>query len=162
MPRYKYVNGNPREMTALELQEVDARTAAYNASLKDRLKAYLFAYRESVELGGITITQSGVLVGDKTSDVAGRFVPSDLKTSARLDTAWSRAKADSNYTISSWTVRGVPTNLSNAEIIAIAEAVHDHVAKCFTVQDPIIAAINAGTYTTEAQVKAAFDTAMED
>jgi hypothetical protein len=47
--------------------------------------------------------------------------------------------------------------IDNATIIQIALAVADHVQNCFSAEATVFAAIDLGTYTTEQEVKNAFD-----
>lgn len=142
MTEYKQVNGERVPLSASEQQEYDARMAAYVAALPTRLKAYLANYRYGIETGGLNGIQT------------------DRETRANLVSARTLAKEDANYTVKWKAANGTFVALDAATIIATADAVAAFVAKCFASEEVVAAAIDAGTHTTEAEVKAAFDTEM--
>jgi hypothetical protein len=60
---------------------------------------------------------------------------------------YMRALADSNYTIRFKTNFGF-VDLSSAQIIALAEGVHDHVQSAFSREDELLTAIENGDLIT--------------
>lgn len=141
--QYKQVNGERVPLSASEQQEYEARISEYNSSLPSRLKQYLANYRYSIETGGLNGIQT------------------DRETRANLVSARTLAKEDDNYTVKWKAANGAFVTLNAAQIIATADAVAAFVAKCFASEESVATAIDAGTHTTEAEVKTAFDTEMQ-
>jgi hypothetical protein len=78
----------------------------------------------------------------------------DTDDRSKLMIAGARIKADADPAFTTmW--QGV-TPLTATQIIAISDAVLDHVDQCFALQGVVLAEIAAGTITTRAQVDAAF------
>lgn len=119
------------------------KTADDIAAEKEALKAYLANYRYEAETGGLNGIQT------------------DRETRANLVSARTLAKEDANYTVKWKAANGAFVTLNAAQIIATADAVAAFVAKCFASEESVATAIDAGTHTTEAEVKTAFDTAMQ-
>lgn len=113
-------------------------------TVKINLKQYLANYRYSIETGGLNGIQT------------------DRETRANLVSARTLAKEDANYTVKWKAANGAFVTLNAAQIIATADAVAAFVAKCFASEESVATAIDAGTHVTQAEVAAAFDTAMED
>lgn len=122
------------------------KTASEVVGHKALLKSYLASYRWQVETGGIT--------------VGGATIQTDRETRSNLVASRILAKEDADYTLKWKTGSGAFVTLNATAIIAAANAAAAHVAKCFTSEETVSAAIDDGTHTTEADVKAAFDTAM--
>lgn len=106
---------------------------------KDFLRAVAAEIRYEKETGGIT--------------VSGRNIPTDRTSQQKIaDVSWRTGKGQ--------TVRfKLPTGfvtLTSAEMGDIDAAVAEHVQLCFDIEGEVVEAINAGTYVTADQVRAAF------
>lgn len=126
-PLYKMVNGVRVEMAPGEiaaLRPVPALADARAAKL-----AELANLRWRRETGGLTLN--------------GVTVATDEKSQSKLHAARTRAKENANYTVNWKTVGGFAT-LDATQIIAIADAVGDHVRECF--DNEATHAILIGTY----------------
>ncbi|NIQ11956.1 MAG: DUF4376 domain-containing protein, partial [Gammaproteobacteria bacterium] len=102
--------------------------------------AILASYRYEREIEGITTN--------------GAEIRTDRETQAVLLGARTKAKEDSNYTTMWKAVNGF-VELTAPEIIAVADAVHDHVQKCFNAES----VVDLNACETEEEIKAAFDAA---
>lgn len=119
------------------------------SNVKPRLFAYAATARWVREVAGITVN--------------GMAVPTDERTRGVLTGARIKADADPNYQISNWKAgAGQYVSLDAAAIIAISDAVEAHIQDCFAANATVDADIAAGTIATEAEVDAAFATALED
>jgi hypothetical protein len=108
---------------------------------KEALIAYSAACRWKHEVGGIVFN--------------GWPIPTDERTQQVLTAAYIKASADPNYTIDPWKAGpGVYVALTAAEIVAIADAVSEHVQAAFSLNRTCDEMIEAGTITTLAQVAA--------
>lgn len=91
-------------------------------------------------------------------EIGGLRVPTDERTQSVLAGAYARARADASYAIAKWKVG--PSQyvaLSNGEIIAIGEAVADHIQRCFDRNAEVDDLIDSDEVTTTTQVDALFD-----
>lgn len=113
-------------------------------------------YSGSWVLSDIDLTkeQRAELIADKRYqvetggvEVAGYQIPTDRHTQQVLTAMYMRALADANYTIRFKTNFGF-VNLSSAQIIALAEGVHDHVQAAFAREDVLLTAIDNGDLIT--------------
>lgn len=130
------------ELSPAQQATLDAVIAAHNAA-HAHLKAYAAAMRWAKETGGVVF--------------GGVPIPTDERTQMVLSGAYARAKGDPSYSIPNWKLEsGAYTSLSNAQIIAIAEAVADHIQACFDLNAQADDGIEAGTITTEAEIDALF------
>lgn len=135
-----------------QVVEVETGTVNYGDAFADGvftpqsvdLYAYAAARRWAKEIGGITFS--------------GMPIPTDQRTQNILTAAFAAATADPAYTIPQWKLAaGVYAPLSNGQILAIAEAVRDHVQACFTKNQEVDDAIAAETISTPAEIDAAFE-----
>ena len=139
------------EMQSIELQYMTVdpinKTVSFDDVQKrlDDLLPYLAGYRYGIETGGITFNSVSI----KT----------DRESRANLIAARILAKEDVNYTVK-WKTENGFAELDAAAVLAVAQAVSDHVQKCFDVEADVAAQIEAGTLTDTDAVKAAFDTGM--
>jgi hypothetical protein len=104
------------------------------ADLKKTKLAELARIRWEHEVGGM--------------EVAGLNVPTDSTTTGKLTAARIKADADPDYVLSNWKVApGAFIALDAATIIAVSDAVYDHVQLCFdreaALSGQIMAAQNA-------------------
>lgn len=102
---------------------------------------YLAAYRWQKEIGGI--------------ETGGIKVRTDRETQAMLTAARTKAKEDTAYTLV-WKADNGFFTLDAAAIIGIADAVHDHVQKCFAAE----AAVDLADCDDYQDIEDAFDTAL--
>lgn len=119
--------------------------AAYVAPLVTQadLLAHAAKARWQKEAGGIVVD--------------GVPIPTDERTQGVLTAAYASAMADAGFQVPDWKLGpGVYTTLSNAQVIAIANAVRVHVQGCFTTNKQVDQAIAAGSLTTFAAIDAAF------
>lgn len=113
---------------------------------RNELHAHAARRRWAKEAAGVTI--------------AGLSVPTDERTQAVLNGAYSRAKADPSYAISKWKVGpGAYVALSNEQIVAIAELVSEHIQNCFVLNAEIDDKIDTDEITVTAQIDGFFDAA---
>lgn len=104
---------------------------------------YLANYRHEIENGGITI--------------GGVSVRTDTATRTNLLGARIRAEADPQYTLK-WKADNGFVTLNASTIIAISDAVANHVQKCFDAEYAVTNLIEQ--YQSYTAVKQAFDNAM--
>ncbi len=133
----KYVSGVLVDLTP---EEITARQTEEAAWLRSTITAHLPAYRYTKEIGGIT--------------VSGVPIQTDRESRAILTGAYIRAKEDNTYTVRWKTPDGFIT-LNAATIIAISDAVADHVQKCYAAEADVAADIL--TLTSVQEVETAFD-----
>ncbi|MEI2386029.1 DUF4376 domain-containing protein [Breoghania sp. JC706] len=107
----------------------------------DELKAYLASVRFDAETGGLTVDAMEIAT-DRDSQV-------------KILAARVKAVADPDFT-TTWKALNGWFALDAAAIVAMSDAVLAHVAACFTAEETIAAAIEAGEVTTRAAVDAAF------
>ncbi|MCJ2141864.1 DUF4376 domain-containing protein [Methylobacterium sp. E-066] len=107
------------------------------------LADYAAAKRYAVETGGIT--------------VSGARVRTDRESQALLTGAYVRAQKNPAGTVSFKTLDGF-VKLPAAQVIALGDAVGDHVQACFDAEEAVDAALSAAppTITALDQVDAAF------
>jgi hypothetical protein len=116
-------------------------------SAADARKAALYAHAAKRRWGRET---SGITVGQLS-------IPTDERTQSVLTAAYARAKADKAYSIPRWKLGpGVYAPLSNAQIVALGEAVVSHVQACFDLNADVDALIASGEITVETQIDALF------
>mgnify|MGYP000199153969 CR=1 FL=1 len=101
---------------------------------------HLPAYRYQKETGGITVN--------------GVQIQTDRESRAILTGAYVRAKEDNLYTVRWKTPAGFVT-LNAAQIIAISDAVADHVQKCYAAEADVYSDILS--MTSKEDVETAFD-----
>lgn len=102
----------------------------------------------------LTSEQRAQLIADKryTVETGGMFtmgvqIPTDRHTQQVLTAMYMRALADTEYTIRFKTGAGF-VDLSSAQIVMLAEAVHDHVQAAFAREDELLIAIENGELIT--------------
>lgn len=100
----------------------------------------LSGYRYQKEIGGITVN--------------GVQIQTDRESRAILTGAYVRAKEDNAYIVRWKTPAGFVT-LNAAQIIAISDAVADHVQKCYAAEADVYSDIL--TMTSKQDVETAFD-----
>jgi hypothetical protein len=94
------------------------------------------------EVGGIVVGGITIATDDRS-----KLLIAGARTHAEADPAWSTV----------WTAAdGVRHPVSAAQVIAISAAVLGHVDAAFRLYDEVVAAIDAGTITTPAEIDAAF------
>lgn len=121
------------------------KAAANGAILpQDEKLAALAAYRYEVENAGITI--DSIQIG------------TDQGTRANLTVAYIKAKENPDYTVQ-WKTDGGFMPLNAATIVAVADAVAEHVQKAFAVEAGISASIDS--YGTVEDIKSVFDERMK-
>jgi hypothetical protein len=130
----KLVNG---VVVAMTQEEITARQAEEAAWASAKLAAVLPAYRYEQENAGITLNGVTILT--------------DLGTRTNLLGAKELATSISWKTPNGFVV------LTAQQVSDIATAVGVHVQKCFSAEATVQA--NIGNYTTEQQIKDAFDAA---
>ena len=125
-------------MTQAERDAQDAQTLA------DSKSAHPKKYRDEKLYNDIVI--NGVTIE-----------PNDL-TQQRLIAARISAKEDAQYTVDWKTSAGFVT-LNATQVIAFADAVNEHVKKCFAAEKTTT--INLDSYATLEQIEGAFDAAYD-
>ena len=110
------------------------------AATKLGLRTQAAARRWAVETGGITVN--------------GAAVYTDRDTQAKLTAAFTRANANPAFTLN-WKTAGGFVTLTAAQVIALANAVFDHVQAAFDAEAAVLADIESGTITTTAEIDAA-------
>lgn len=102
----------------------------------------------------LTSERRAQLIADKryTVETGGMFamgvqIPTDRHTQQVLTAMYMRALADTEYTIRFKTGAGF-VDLSSAQIIELAEAVHDHVQAAFAREDELLTVIENGELIT--------------
>jgi hypothetical protein len=120
-----------RAMTAEEVDALRAGVPAFDAL------AYAADARWRREIGGIT--------------VAGIPVATDDRSKLLIDGARRRVDLDPSL-VTPWAVGTQVFELTAAQIIALSDAVGDHVAGCFAVYAAVVARIHAGTITTAEEI----------
>lgn len=109
------------------------------------LKAHLATLRYDHEVGGVT--------------VSGMDIASDLGSQAKILAVRVAAIVDTNFTTSWKALNGFFT-LDATAIVAISDAVRDHIAGAFAAEAAVSAQIDAATVTDKAGVEAAFAAAL--
>jgi hypothetical protein len=140
MALFKHVDGEIVEMSPQEEADFEASRIPPPPTTADLL-AYAADKRWQVETGGITLM--------------GMPVPTDRQTAAILHAARTMAKENEAYSLR-FKMAGGFVPLDAATIIAVADAVHDHVQACFNCEADLAAAIAEDEVTTTAQIDAAF------
>lgn len=105
------------------------------------LRAYAAQKRFSVETGGIA--------------VGGVTIRTDRESQATVNGAYAATLMDPNFSTTWKNADGSWSELSAAQIVAVASAVKDHVAASFAAEKAADDAIDAGTITSFAQIDAA-------
>jgi hypothetical protein len=106
---------------------------------------HIKAYRLKREYGGFTF--------------GGMLIETDEKSERRVIGAWTKAKADSNYTVDDWKTSQGFVNLSNTQLIMIGDAFDAHVQKCFSAEKTVSEAHAVTPYTSISAIETAFDNA---
>jgi hypothetical protein len=107
-----------------------------------QLIAYASSVRYNKEIGGIIFSGIPVATDDRS-----KLMVTGGRIAANSDTGWTTIWQGSD---------GNSYQLNATEMIAISNAVQDHVSGCFATFATVFAAIDAGTMTTMEQVDAAF------
>ncbi|MBX8811211.1 DUF4376 domain-containing protein [Ochrobactrum sp. MR34] len=94
------------------------------------------------EVGGITLS--------------GLVVHTDDRSKIMISGARVAAEADRNFTTQWKGADGSFVTLDAAMIVAISNAVSNHVSNCFALEAQVLAQIEAGTITTATEIDAAF------
>lgn len=134
-----------RKLARKEVQIVDGAPTlvpVYEDFSKDELKSHAKEARLAHETGGFTFNNL--------------LIETDEKTERRLIGARVKAEANSNYQVTDWKVGEEFVTLNAATIIAISDALNDHVASAFTHEKTVREEIDAGTLTSPAQVKSRY------
>lgn len=108
----------------------------------DELIAYTAQKRWEKEVGG--------------TELSGLAVHTDDRSKALIMGARIAAEADPDFTTDWKTADGSFVTIDAATIISVSNAVLAHVAACFAIEAQVIAAIEAETITTTAEIDAAF------
>lgn len=140
----KLVNGQRFLLTDAEIAEREARAAQ---ALAAQIEAHLPAYRRKRELGGTSISLGGQTLEIQTDDEIQRKI-----LAARV-----MAKEDADYTVN-WKLPSGFVRLNATALIAISDAIRNHIQKCFDAE----AAIKDQTFDSIEAVEAAFDAAYKD
>ncbi len=111
-----------------------------SAALKSSLLVYAADKRWRVETGGIV--------------VGGMSVATDDRSKLMITGARVKADKDAAFT-TNWKTPAGFVEIDAATIIAISNAVLDHVDASFAIEGAVLAGIEAGTITTQAQIDAA-------
>ncbi len=106
------------------------------------LKAYAARARYNRETGGTTL--------------GGAAIASDRASQAMVTGAYVQAQGDANFSTQWKQPDGSFVTLTAAQIMAIGQAVLTHVSACFAAEAQAVAAIDAGTATTAADIDAFF------
>lgn len=131
----KIVNGVEVEMTPEEITAWETSQPTLAEVISTKLTS-LDEYRWKMEIGGIAF--------------GGGVIRTDGNSQAKIAAAYFSAKADPSYNIPTWeVVPGEFISLDNATIIAMGEAVRNHVQDTFNRKATLHLAINA-LETTEA------------
>lgn len=109
---------------------------------KAQLTAYSASARYNREVGGTTVN--------------GVAVATDRDSQAMLNGAFNMATQNNAFTTQWKNPDGSFTQLNAATIIAIAVAVGQHVANCFSTEQSVAAQVAAGTMINTTQINAAF------
>lgn len=134
----KLVNG---QLVNLTPEEITARESEIAANNTAKVLAYIPAYRDKRLYEGITV--SGVSVG------------TDSQTVDRLHKAYDALKEFNPDGVKNWKSENRFVQLNKTQIGALLQAIDAHMQACFDAE----AAITGQTFTTTAQVEAAFDAA---
>lgn len=108
----------------------------------DALKAYAGNVRWRREVGGC--------------DWNGHTVQTDRDSQSKLIAEFVAIGAGLRTDPSPWKFAGGFAVVSNADMGAVIMAARTHIAQCFALEQTVIAAIDAGTVTTRAQIDSAF------
>lgn len=139
------VNGS-----AIKIDALGSIPAGLSASVPPPTVAALHAY-------AITARYSRISTGITVSGVP---IAGDTDTQRVILGAWTSAKLDATYVISSYKLANGAgyVSLTNAQIIGIGEAMRAFIQACFDQNKVVDAAIDAETMTTFAQIDAAYAT----
>lgn len=127
----------------LEQSDIDAAQARDT----ERYADHITAYRRKRELGGTSISLGGQTLEIQTDDEIQRKI-----LAARV-----MAKEDADYTVN-WKLPSGFVRLNATALIAISDAIRNHIQKCFDAE----AAIKDQTFDSIEAVEAAFDAAYKD
>jgi len=129
----KKVDGQTVEITQ---DEYDAMFPVPTLDEQKAAKLAALAYKRwQVATGGITVESLSV--------------PTDDTTQLKATAAYVKATKDSDFSISSWKLPdGTFMALDNATIIAIGDAITDHIEACFDNEATLTTAINAAADQT--------------
>ncbi|MCM2433223.1 DUF4376 domain-containing protein [Agrobacterium rosae] len=108
----------------------------------DELFAYSSDKRWDVENSGFELGNMHIATDDRSKTMI---------TGARI-----KADGDENFTTPWKTPDGTFTRIDAATIIAISDAVLDHVADCFDKEEAVASGILSGTITTLEQINSAW------
>lgn len=142
---YVAANFGQQPLSAEDLAERATDEAAVAANLKPTLKAKLAEIRYNTvdagfELGGVRIL-------------------CDTRTTAYLTAIFIEAQADPAFTVQ-WKAPTGFVTLTSAMIAQISRAARGYVQKCFDAEAAVLAKIESGEVTSDAQMQAAFQTTL--
>ncbi|UPT85178.1 DUF4376 domain-containing protein [Bradyrhizobium barranii subsp. apii] len=109
---------------------------------RPQLKVYAAAVRYDKEVGGIS--------------VGGMSVSTDRVSQSMINGAYNMAAHDASFTTKWKAENGNFTPLDAPTIIALAVAIGQHVAACFSTEADVVAQIDAGTLISIPEINAAF------
>jgi len=139
----KMIDGALVDLTPDEQEEYDARQAAHAEELPIRLIAALAAHRYNVETGGIS--------------VGGMTVLTDDRSKLMIAGALSAAQRNQGF-VTKWKTPDGFVTLTAGQIVAVGDAVANHVQKCFAAEAQVLESTE--DYSEPAAIIAAFDAAM--
>lgn len=108
------------------------------AARKSQLIAYAAGVRYQKEVGGITVSGSRIATDDRAKQM--------------IQGARIAADHDEKFTTPWVTADGTIETMNASALIAISDAVVEHVRNCFVTFADVVKAINAGTITSPLQV----------
>ena len=141
----KMIGGQRHLMTQDEINQLNSDQ---EQKVSERITQEIKRYRLEREYGGFYFD--------------GFFIETDEKSERRVIGAWTKAKADPNYTVDDWKTSQGFIDLSNAQLIAIGDAFDEHVQKCFSAEKTVTEAHAQTPYTSIEAVQEAFDDAYND
>jgi len=131
-----YTNKKPQ---GVEFESWDADAEEWAVDLTK----YLSSYRDQFVYAGIEV-----------NDIT---IPTDDLTVSRITGARIKADLDPDFTFK-WKVSGSFVDLTAEQIIAISDAIFNHIQNCFTAES----GVSLDGLTTIQEVEEAFDTALSD
>ena len=135
--RIEHIVHEGRGYSMMTPEELAAAGVPEAAWLKPHLKSYAAQKRWQVEVGGVPFN--------------GAIVPTDDRAKALLTGAASAMTATETTKVK---LGGAFFNMTGTQVKALRDAVVDHVQAGFQAEADVVAAIDAGTITTIAQVDA--------
>lgn len=90
-------------------------------------------------------------------DIGGMHIATDDRSKTMITGARIKADNDPNFTTPWKTPDGAFTRIDAAQIIAISNAMLDHVAACFDTEELVASQITSGNITTFEQIETAWN-----